>query len=99
MIPSEVKVEMSVTKAEIYEIFRSEMCFIVDQTKCVTTLQNMSTLCLPLCKRIRLYLQHLQTLTKHVLLALRPKNKHCKAAFPPTARKRTTLNLQNYKKI
>jgi len=45
----------------------------------------MSTLCLPLCKRIRLYLRHLQTLTKHVLLALRPKNKHCKAAFPPTA--------------
>jgi len=38
MIPYEVKVEMSVTKAEIFETFGSEMCFIVDRTKCVTTL-------------------------------------------------------------
>jgi hypothetical protein len=30
MIPSEVKVEMAVTKAEIFEIFRSEMCCVVD---------------------------------------------------------------------
>jgi hypothetical protein len=79
-------VELPAKHAEIFEIFRSKMCFIVKQTKCVTTLQQMATLCPPLCKRIRLYLQHLKNANETRIAGFKNSKQECKAAFPPTAK-------------